>query len=41
MNKWIKHLKEFRRKHPDMSLSEAMEKAKETYKSDKKESTWF
>jgi len=31
-NKWIKHLTSFKKKHPKMSLTEAMKKAKKTYK---------
>jgi len=31
-NQWIIHLKKFRKENPKLSLSEAMKKAKETYK---------
>lgn len=31
-NPWMRHLNDFRKKHPNMSLSEAMKKAKKTYK---------
>jgi len=31
-NPWMKHLNEFRREHPNVPLSEAMKKAKKTYK---------
>ncbi len=32
INPWIKHLNEFRKKHPKMNLSEAMKKARKTYR---------
>jgi hypothetical protein len=31
MNPWIKHLKEYRAKHPGLTLGQAMKKAKTTY----------
>lgn len=34
MNKWIKHLMATKKKHPKMSLREAMKIAKKTYKKD-------
>lgn len=36
-NKWIKHLNQFRKKHPKLTLKEAMQEAGKTYKSAKKE----
>ena len=30
--KWRTHLNAFRKEHPELSLSEAMKKAKDTYK---------
>lgn len=32
VNPWLTHLDAFRKKHPNLSLSDAMTKAKETYK---------
>lgn len=32
MNPWLKHLQSYRRAHPKMTLTEAMKKAKKTYK---------
>lgn len=40
-NKWTKHLKEYRRKHPGLSLRDAMIEAKRTYNPNKKEDSWF
>jgi hypothetical protein len=31
MNPWITHLKAYRRKHPRVSLKQAMKSAKKTY----------
>jgi len=30
--KWMKHLMSYKKEHPKMSLTEAMKKAKKTYK---------
>lgn len=32
MNPWMKHLNDYKKKHPNMPLSECMLKAKKTYK---------
>ena len=31
-SKWMKHLMEYKKNHPNISLAEAMKKAKKTYK---------
>ena len=35
LNKWQIHLMKFRKSHPELTLKEAMMKAKETYRKDK------
>ena len=35
-NPWLEHVKAFRKKHPKLSYSEALKKAKGTYKKKKK-----
>jgi hypothetical protein len=32
VNPWIKHVAEFRKKHPEMKYSEVLKKAKDSYK---------
>ena len=34
--KWMKHLMDYKNKHPKMTLTEAMKKAKKTYTKEKK-----
>lgn len=34
--RWMKHLMDYKKSHPDISLSDAMKKAKKTYTKEKK-----
>lgn len=35
-NKWLEHVKQFRKKHPNKSYKECLKMAKKTYKKSKK-----
>ena len=36
MNRWLAHVKQYHKKHPSLSYSEALKRAKSSYKKDPK-----